>query len=142
MAGRLPPTDASEAHVTGMTKEGYLASRTPQAITDEAWLAPNPKQPAWMKSVYFIEEPEQTKADRMASILAKLKSQGLLVSPPTETEAPDARNYPDLPAVESREETPAEKTLRWQQIIDKEDEEDAQPTEAMVAEFTRQCGPK
>ena len=137
MAGRLPPTDASEARVLGITNQAYLDSLDGKAITKGAWLTILPKQgparkaqtPARMKAIDFEEAPEPTSADRLAIMQANLKSHSIEV--PESTEVVDARNYPEM-------EVKVGPTT--QELLDSLDEEDAQPTEAMVDEFTRQCG--
>ena len=150
MAGRLPPTDASEARALGITEQAYLDSLDGKAITKDAYLIILPKQgparkaqtPAWMKAIDFEEEPEPTAADRLALMQANLKSQGI--------EAPESTEAMTL---EGEEES---RVMSWpkpptQAMIDEgrrrpsclaelqdDDEEDAEPTQAVVDEFTRQ----
>ena len=136
MAGRLPPTDASEARVLGITNQAYLDSLDGQAITKEAYLIILPKQgparkaqtPAWMKAIDFEEAPEPTAADRLASMRANLKSQGMEVPESTSTQATTMEGKVGITKQE------------FLDSLDKEDEEDAKPTKAMVDEFVRESG--
>ena len=80
-----------------------------------------------MKAIDFEEAPEPTAADRLALMQANLKSQGIEV--PESTEAT---------TLEGEEE--GEEPSCLAELQDKDDEEDAEPTKAMVDEFTRQCG--
>ena len=112
MAGRLPPTDASEAHVLGITTEGYLGMLDGQAITKEAYLAQAPipmREPARkaQRAIVFLEAPEPTAAERLASQRAKQKAQGVELPPmpvPQVQETPtDEEEGPEEPRESAQE---------------------------------------
>jgi len=125
MAGRLPPTDASEAHVLGITMEGYLGMLDGQAITKEAYLAQAPipmREPARkvQRAIVFLEVPEPTAADRLASMRAKQKAQGI-----------------EVPELTSNQATTTMGSV--QELMDEEDwSEEPKPTQADIDAFVRE----
>ena len=120
MAGRLPPTDASEARVLGITEQAYLDSLDGQAITKDAYLIILPKQgparkgPARMKIVNpdaFLtinQSPEPTAADRLASMRANVIAQGMEVPDLTSTQATTTMGSAQELMDEEEEEGPEE----------------------------------
>ena len=105
--------DAAEARVLGITKEGYLGLLDGQAITKEAYLAQAPIP-------VFLEAPEPTAADRLASMRAKLKAQGM-----------------EVPELTSNQATTMERRGWRAQLLD-EEEVTEEPTQADIDFFVRE----